>query len=318
MRLLAVEVPVLESRRLDRPSRRASQLRGLLEPSGFTQRLLAVEIPGPESKKLDRPSRGGMTPVPESSKRYRPSYRPLAPVPESRIVDRASCGAFIPVPDSGRAVRPSRRASKLRDLLELSESTQQAIPIPPVSGGPSMAETNLSAYSRPQSNSVSVIRRSIARLWGISPFRRPRPLDHDPLLRRLWSSRRSLGGLLRLTRSKKTAQAASGTNVGHVAAKFVGTQTYPIDDIPRRETALASENVRNSHSDRPTQPLMRQAVRRAQEAPARDNAGKLDIPQTQKEPRPQHVLTSTLRERGLPPLSEPLCGYPHRRGQPTT
>lgn len=332
-RLLAVEIPVPESRALDRPSRRASQLRHLLDTSGYTQRLLAVEIPVPESSRVDRPSCG-----------------PLIPVPESRMVNRQSHRAFIPVPESRRADTPSRRALKLGNFLELSESAQQAIPIPPLSGRPSMAEINLSASSRPESNSGCVIRRIIARLWGISPFRRPRTLDHRQLLRRLRSSRWSLGRLFRSKFFTKTTQAAPGTNVGHVALRSLGaqpyqaddtpsretvlssenaqaapgtnvshfavrsmeTQTFPVDDIPRRETALSSENVRSSDSGQPAQFLMRQAARRAQEALAKNGAGKIDKPQTQEEPRPQPVLKGILKKRSLPSLSEPLYGDPHR------
>lgn len=57
---------------------------------------------------------------------------------------------------------------------------------------------------------------------------------------------------------------------------------------------------------------MRQAARRAQEVPTKDNAGKIDEPQTEEEPRTQPVLKSILKKRALTPLSEPLCGDPHR------
>ena len=42
--------------------------------------------------------------------------------------------------------------------------------------------------------------------------------------------------------SSENAQAAPGTNVSHVAVIFVETQTSPVDDIPRRGTVLSSEN----------------------------------------------------------------------------
>lgn len=212
-----------------------------------------------------------------------------------------------------------------------------------------MAETNISASSRLEANSGCLIRRIAARLWGRSPFRRPRTLDHRPLLKRLRSSRWSLGRLFRSNRFTTTAQDAPGTNVDHVAIRSVGTQTYPIDDIPRRETilssenaqaaprtnvshvavrsietqtspvddiprqetALSSENARSSDSGQPAELLMRQAARRAQEALANDNASKIDNPHTQEKPRPQPVLKSILKKSGLPPLSEPLYGDPH-------
>lgn len=340
-RLLAVEIPVSESRRLDRLSRKGSQLRDLLDTSGFTQRLLAVEIPVPESRRLDRPSRKVVIPAPESSRVDRPSCKALIPLPESRMVHTTSPRESIQVPESNG---PSRRAFKRRGFLELSESTQHAIPILPISGRHSMAKDNLSVHSRPELGSGSVIRRIIARLWVISPFRRPRPLGYRSLLRRLRSRKWSLGDLLRSTRSTTTAQAALGTNVDHLAVRSVGTQTYPVedmprreiasssenvqaapgtnvghvavrsvrtppspvDDIPRQESALSSENIRSSDSGQSAQFLMRQAARRAQEALTKNNAGKLD------KPRPQPVLKSILKKRGVPPLSEPLCGDPHR------
>lgn len=387
-RLLAVEIPVPESRGLDRPSRRASQVRDISDTRGSTQRFLAVEIPVPQSNRMDRPSCRALIPVPESKTAGRSSCEALVPVPESKRADRSSRGAFIQVPESRTANRPSRRAFKLGDLLELSESTRQEIPVPPISGGPSMAETNLSASSRPESNSGSLTRRIIARLWGISPFRRPRTLDPRRLLRRLRSSRWDLGRLFRFNRLTTTAQAAPGTNfghvavrsvgtqayladhipkwetvfssgnaqavpwtnVGHVAVRSVGTQTYPLDDIPRRETvlssenaqaapgtnvghvavrsvetqtspvddiprsetAVSSENIRSSASGQLGQFSIRKAARRTQVALAKDDAAKIDNPQTQEEPRPQPVLKSILKKRGPPPPSEPLYGDPHR------
>ena len=463
-RLLAVEIPVPQSRGLDRPSRRASQVRDLSDTRGSTQRFLAVEIPVPQSNRMDRPSCRALIPVPESKTADRSSCEALVPVPESKRADRSSRGAFIQVPESRTANRPSRRAFKLGDPLELSESTRQEIPVPPISGGPSMAETNLSASSRPESNSGSLTRRIIARLWGILSFRRPRTLDHRRLLRRLRSSRWDLGRLFRFNRLTTTAQAAPGTNFGHVAVRSVGTQAYladhipkwetifssgnaqalpwtnvghvavrsvgtqtylvddiprretvlssenaqaapgtnvgqvavisvetqtsPVDDIPRRETALSSENaqaapgtnvshvavrsvesqtspiddiprretvlssenvqavpgmivnhvavrsvetqtsrvddiprpetavssenIRSSASGQLGQFSMRKAARRTQVALAKDDAAKIDNPQTQEEPRPQPVLKSILKKRGPPPPSEPLYGDPHR------
>lgn len=241
-RLLAVEIPVPESRGLDKPSRRASQVRDLSDTSGSTQRLLAVKIPVTQSNRMGRPSCRALIPVPESKRADRSSCGALVPVPESKRADRSSRETFIQVPESRTANRPSRRAFKLGDLLELSESTQE-IPGPPISGGPSMAETNISASSRPESNPGSLTRRIIARLWGISPFRRPRTLDHRRLLRRLRSSRWDLGRLFRFNRLTTTAQVAPGTNVGPIAVKSVGTQPYLVDDIPKLETVFSSENA---------------------------------------------------------------------------
>lgn len=349
-RLLAVEIPVTESRRLDKLSLKASQPRDLLNTRGFTQRLLAVEIPVPESRILDRPSRKAVILAPESSRVDRPSCKAFIPLPESRIVDTTSRRASIQVPESRKANGPSRRALKRRGFLELGQSTQHSISKSPISGRHSMAKDNLSVHPRPESSSVSVIRRIIARLWIISPFRRPRPLGYRPWSRRLQISQWSLGDLLRHTRSTTTVQAALGTNVGHLAVRSVGTQTYPVDEIPRRETAsssendqaapgtnvghvavrsvgtqpspaddiprresaLSSENIRRSESGQPARFLMRQAARRAQEVPTKDNAGKIDGPQTEEEPRPQPVLKSILKKRCLTPLSEPLCGDPYR------
>lgn len=332
-RLLAVEIPVQGSRTWDRPSPRASQLRDLHDTSGSTQRLLAVEIPLLEPSRVDRLSCGA-----------------LIPVPESRMVDRPSRKALIPVPESRRANTSSRRALKLGNFLELSESAQKGIPILPISRKPSMAVTNLSSPSRPESNSGCVIRRVLVRLWEISPFRRPRTLDYRQLLRRLRSSRWILGRLFRSTRftttakvaggtnvgdhavrsvrtqtytvddiprqeivlSSENAQAAPGTNVGHVAVRSIETQTSPVGDVPRRETALSSEYLRSSDSGRPAQFLMRQAAGRAQQSLAKDNAGKIDKSLVQEEPRPQFVLKSILKKRGPPPLSGHLYGDPHR------
>lgn len=210
-----------------------------------------------------------------------------------------------------------------------------------------MTEDNPSVHSRLESSSGSVITRIIAQLCVISPFRIPRSLGYRPLLRRLRSSQRSLGDLLRSTRSTTIVQRALGSNVGHLAVRSVGAQTYPVEDIPRRETASPSENaqaapetnfghvavrsigtqsspdnipkryialsskhVRSSDSGQPAQILMRQAARLAQEA--KENARKLDKPRSQEELRPQPVLNSILKKRGLPPLSEPLYGDPHR------
>lgn len=349
-RLLAVEIPAPESRRLDGLSRKAFQLQDLLDTSGFTQRLLSVEIPVPESRRLDRPSRRAVIPAPESSRVDIPFCKALIPLPGLRIADTTSRRAFIQVPESRKADRPSRRAFKRRGFLELGEYTQQAIPIPPIPGEHSMAEDNPTVQSRLESSSGSVIRWIIAHLCVISPFRRLRPLGHHPLLRRLRSSQGSLGDLLRSTRSTKNVQAALGTNVGHLAVRSVGTQTYPVhhiprretasssefaqaapgtnfghvavrsvgtqsspvDDIPRRESALSSENVRSSDSGQPAQFLIRRATRRAQEASNKENAGKFDKPQIQEELRPQRELKSILKKRGLPPLGEPLYGDPHR------
>lgn len=349
-RLLAVEIPAPESRRLDRPFRKASQLRDLLDTSGFTQRLLSVEIPVPESRILDRPSRRAAIPAPESSRVDRPFCKVLIPLPELSIAATTSRRAFIQVPESRKADRTSRRAFKRRGFLELSEYTKQAIPIPPISGGHSMAEDNPSVHSRLESSSGSVIRWIIAHLCVIPPFRRPRPLGYRPLLWRLRSSQGKLGDLLRSTRSTKNVQAALGTNLGHLAVRSVGTQTYPVDGIPRRETAsssenaqaapgtnvghvavrsvgtqsspvddiprqestLSSENVRSSDSGQPAQFSIRQATGRAQEASTTENAGKLDKPQNQEKLRPQPVLKSILKKRGLPPLGEPLYGDPQR------
>lgn len=315
-RLLAVEIPVPESRRLDRLSRKASQLRNLLDTSGSTQRLLAVEIPVPELRRLDGRSRSVVVPAPKLSRIERPSCKALISLPESRIADTTSRRAFVQVPESRKVDRPSRRAFKRRGFLELSESTQQTIPMPPICRGHSMAEDNLSVPSRSESNSGSLIRRIIAHLWEISPFRRPRPLFYRLLSRRLRSSQWRLGDPLLSTRSTATVQAALGTNAGHLAVRSVETQTSPVDDIPRRETAscskndqaapgtnvglvvirsvgtqsspvndtprrespLSFENVRSSDSGQPAQILMRQAARRAQEAFTKDTAGRLDKP----------------------------------------
>lgn len=349
-RLLAVEIPAPESRRLDRLSRKASQSRDLIDTSGFTQRLLSVEIPIPESRRLDRPSRRAVISAQESSRVDRKFCKALIPLPELRIADTTFPRAFIQVPESRKADRPSRRAFKRRGFLELSEYTQQEIPLSPISGGHSRAEDNPSVHSRLESCSGSVIRWIIAHLCVISPFQGPRPLGHRPLLRRLRSSQRSLSDLLRSTRSTRIVQAALGTNVGHLAVRSVGTQTYPVDDIPRQETAsssdnaqaapgmnvghvafrsigtqsspvdniprgeiaLSSENARSSDSGQPAQFLIRQTTRRAQEASSKENACKLDKPQIQEELRPPPVLKSILKKRGLPPLSEPLYGDPHR------
>lgn len=150
----------------------------------------------PESRRLDRPFCRAVIPAPESSRVDRPSCKAFIPLPESRIADTTSRKVFIQVPEQRKADGPSRRAFKRRGFLKLSECTQQAIPIPPTSGGHSMAEDNLSVRSRPEPSSGSVIRRIIARLWVISPFRRPRPLGYRPLLRRLRSTQWSLDDLL--------------------------------------------------------------------------------------------------------------------------
>ena len=99
-RLIAVEIPVPESRGLDRPSRRASQVRDLPDTRGSTQRLLAVEIPVPQSRGLDRPS-----------------CRALIPVPESKRADRSSSGALVPVPESksGQIISRSVRSFKYQN-----------------------------------------------------------------------------------------------------------------------------------------------------------------------------------------------------------
>lgn len=318
-RLLVVEIPAPESRRLDRLSRKASQVRDLLDTSGITQRLLSVEIPIPESRRLDRPSRRAVISAQESSRVDRTFCKALIPLPELRIADTTFRRAVIQVPESRKAERPSRRALKRRGFLQLSKNTQQEIPISPISGGHSIAEDNPSVYSKLESCSGSVIRWIIAHLRVISPFRGPRPLGPRPLLRRLRSSQGNLGDLLRSPRSTKIVQAALGTNVGHLAVRSVGTQTYPVDDILRRETAsssdnaqaapgtnvghvafrsmgtqsspvdsiptgeiaLSSENARSSDSGQPAQFLIRQATRRAQEASTKENACKLDKSQIQ-------------------------------------
>lgn len=328
-RLLAVEIPAPESRSLDTLSRTSSQL---LHTSGFTMRLQSVEIPVAESRIMSRPS-----------------HRAVISAAEASRVDRTFCEAFIPLPGSRKADRPSRRALKRRGFLELGEIVQQARPISSISGGHSMTEDNPSVHSRLESSSGSVITRIIAQLCVISPFRIPRSLSYRPLLRRLRSSQRSLGDLLRSTRSTTIVQRALGSNVGHLAVRSVGAQTYPVEDIPRRETAsssehaqaapgtnfghvavrsigtksspdnipkryiaLSSKHVRSSDSGQPAQILMRQAARLAQEASIKENARKLDKPRSQEELRPQPVLKSILKKRGLPPLSEPLYGDPHR------
>lgn len=112
--------------------------------------------------------------------------------------------------------------------------------------------------------------------------------------------------------SSENAQAAPGTNVGHVAVRSIGTQSYPVDSIPKGYTALSPENVRSSDIGQPARILIRQATRRAQEASIKDNACRLDKPRNQEELRPQPVLKSILKKRGLPPLIEPLYGDPHR------
>lgn len=162
-----------------------------------------------------------------------------------RVVERL-LAVEIPVSKSRGSDRPSRRASQVRDLSdtrgstqrlfaleipvsqfedlhELSESTRQELPVPPISGEPSMAEAILSASSRPESNSGSLTRSINARFWGILLFRRPRFLYHRRLLRRLRSSQWDLGRLFRFNRLTTTAQAALGANVGHVAVRSVGT-----------------------------------------------------------------------------------------------
>lgn len=242
-RLLAVEIPAPESRRLDRLSRKASQLRDLLDTSGFTQRLLSVEIPIPESRRLDRPSRRAVISAQESSRVDRTFCKALIPLPELGIADTTFRRAFIQVPESRKADRPSHRAFKRRGFLELSEYTQQEIPISPISEGHSVAEVNPSVHSRLESCSGSVIRWIIAHLCVFSPFRGPPPLGHRPLLRRLRSSQGSLGDLLRSTRSTKIVQAALWANAGHLAVRSVGTQICPGDDIPRQETASSSDNA---------------------------------------------------------------------------
>lgn len=111
--------------------------------------------------------------------------------------------------------------------------------------------------------------------------------------------------------SSENAQAAPGTNVSHIAVRPVEIQNSPVDDIPRPETAVSSENIRSSASGEPGQFSMRKAARRTQQALAKDDAAKIDKPQTQ-EPRPRPVLKSILKKRGPPSPSEPLCGDPHR------
>lgn len=334
-RLFAIEIPAPESRRLDRLYRTASQPRDHLHTSGFTMRLQSVEIPVVESQILSKPSRRAVISTAESSR-----------------VDRKFCKAFIPLPGSRKADRPSRRAFKRPGFLELGEFAQQATPILSISGGHSMTEDNLSVHSWLESSSGSVITRIIAQLCVISPFRIPRSLGYRQLLRSLRCSQGILSDLLRSTRSTRStaivqralrsnvghlavrsvgaqtypvddilrrktalssenAQAAPGTNFGHVAVRSIGTQSSPVDDIPNGDIALDSEHVGSSDSGQPAQILMRQARRRAHEASIKENACKLDKPRSQEELRPQPVLKSILKKRGPPPLSEPLYRDPH-------